>query len=80
MTRNLDRDQLQCNRDAKYSNRDDEAELEKIIDKKTFVAGVEIILSSAGVSMGDQDYVKPLLERRGKMHFSNVTVYSCLIL
>ncbi|XP_074296472.1 molybdopterin biosynthesis protein CNX1-like isoform X2 [Silene latifolia] len=51
--------------------RDDEAELEKIIDK-AFAAGVEIILSSGGVSMGDRDYVKPLLERRGKMHFTKV--------
>ncbi|KAH9619317.1 hypothetical protein KSS87_004052 [Heliosperma pusillum] len=51
--------------------RDDEAELEKIIDK-AFAAGVEIILSSGGVSMGDRDYVKPLLEKRGKMHFTKV--------
>ncbi|KAK9734658.1 hypothetical protein RND81_04G155200 [Saponaria officinalis] len=51
--------------------RDDEAELEKIIDK-ALAAGVEIILSSGGVSMGDRDYVKPLLDRRGKMHFSKV--------
>ncbi|XP_074294990.1 molybdopterin biosynthesis protein CNX1-like [Silene latifolia] len=51
--------------------RDDVTELEKIIDK-AFAAGVEIILSSGGVSMGDRDYVKPLLERRGKMHFTKV--------
>ncbi|KAL2945581.1 Molybdopterin biosynthesis protein CNX1 [Bienertia sinuspersici] len=51
--------------------RDDEAELEKIMDK-AFAAGVDIILTSGGVSMGDRDYVKPLLEKRGKVHFSKV--------
>ncbi|CAO2840964.1 unnamed protein product [Amaranthus hypochondriacus] len=51
--------------------RDDVAELEKIMDR-AFSAGVDIILTSGGVSMGDRDYVKPLLERRGKVHFSKV--------
>lgn len=51
--------------------RDDETELEKIMDK-AFSAGVDIILTSGGVSMGDRDYVKPLLEKRGTVHFSKV--------
>lgn len=51
--------------------RDDVGELEKIMDR-AFSAGVDIILTSGGVSMGDRDYVKPLLERRGKVHFSKV--------
>lgn len=51
--------------------RDDEAELEKMVDK-AFSAGVDIILTSGGVSMGDRDYVKPLLEKRGTVHFSKI--------
>ncbi|XP_048504321.1 molybdopterin biosynthesis protein CNX1 isoform X2 [Beta vulgaris subsp. vulgaris] len=51
--------------------RDDEAELEKIMEK-AFSAGIDILLTSGGVSMGDRDYVKPLLEKRGKLHFSKV--------
>ncbi|XP_021720621.1 molybdopterin biosynthesis protein CNX1-like isoform X2 [Chenopodium quinoa] len=51
--------------------RDDEVELEKIMDK-AFSDGVDIILTSGGVSMGDRDYVKPLLEKRGIVHFSKV--------
>jgi gephyrin len=35
-------------------------------------AGVDIILSSGGVSMGDRDLVKPLLEQSGKVHFGRV--------
>lgn len=53
--------------------RDDEAELEKIMEK-AFSAGIDILLTSGGVSMGDRDYVKPLLEKRGKLHFSKVTI------
>ncbi|XP_021715602.1 molybdopterin biosynthesis protein CNX1-like [Chenopodium quinoa] len=51
--------------------RDDEVELEKIMDK-AFSDGVDIILTSGGVSMGDRDYVKPLLEKKGIVHFSKV--------
>lgn len=50
---------------------DDKAELEKIMDK-AFSAGVDILLTSGGVSMGDRDYVKPLLERKGTVHFNKV--------
>ena len=55
---------------------DDEAELEKTMDK-AFSSGVDILLTSGGVSMGDRDYVKPLLERRGTVHFNKVTMSSC---
>uniref|UniRef100_A0A1D1YDI4 Molybdopterin biosynthesis protein CNX1 n=1 Tax=Anthurium amnicola TaxID=1678845 RepID=A0A1D1YDI4_9ARAE len=33
---------------------------------------IDILLTSGGVSMGDRDYVKPILERRGIVHFSKV--------
>ncbi|KAL9267113.1 Molybdopterin biosynthesis protein CNX1-like protein [Drosera capensis] len=32
----------------------------------------DIILTSGGVSMGDRDFVKPLLQKRGKVHFEKV--------
>ncbi|XP_065866320.1 molybdopterin biosynthesis protein CNX1 [Euphorbia lathyris] len=51
--------------------RDDEDELETIFDKASS-AGIHILLTSGGVSMGDRDFVKPLLERRGTLHFNKV--------
>ncbi|CAN1265940.1 Molybdopterin biosynthesis protein CNX1 [Linum perenne] len=51
--------------------RDDEEELESVLDK-AFSSGVDILLTSGGVSMGDKDFVKPVLERRGIVHFSKV--------
>ncbi|KAI3895541.1 hypothetical protein MKW92_027463 [Papaver armeniacum] len=51
--------------------RDDEEHLEKIVEK-AISAGVDILLTSGGVSMGDRDYVKPLLEKRGTVHFNRV--------
>ncbi|GAB4859909.1 calnexin Cnx1 [Ancistrocladus abbreviatus] len=37
-----------------------------------FCDGVDIILTSGEVSMVDCDFVKPLLEKRGKVYFSKV--------
>ena len=51
--------------------RDDEEVLENMINT-AISAGVDIILTSGGVSMGDRDYVKPLFQRRGTVHFSKV--------
>ncbi|CAN1247711.1 Molybdopterin biosynthesis protein CNX1 [Linum perenne] len=51
--------------------RDDEEELESVLDK-AFSSGVDILLTSGGVSMGDKDFVKPVLEKRGIVHFSKV--------
>lgn len=51
--------------------RDDEGQLEKILDN-TFSAGINILLTSGGVSMGDKDFVKPLLEKKGTLYFSKV--------
>lgn len=50
---------------------DEEEELEAKLDKAVS-AGVDILLSSGGVSMGDKDFVKHLLERRGTIYFSRV--------
>lgn len=50
---------------------DDEEEINKILDS-AFSSGIDILIVSGGVSMGDRDYVKPLLEKRGKVHFHKV--------
>lgn len=34
--------------------------------------GADVLLTSGGVSMGDKDLVKPLLEKRGTVHFGRV--------
>ncbi|CAN8252488.1 unnamed protein product [Cochlearia groenlandica] len=51
--------------------RDDRKELERVLDD-AMSSGVDIILTSGGVSMGDRDFVKPLLKEKGKVHFSKV--------
>ncbi|CAI0452373.1 unnamed protein product, partial [Linum tenue] len=50
---------------------DDKEELESVLDK-AFSSGVDILLTSGGVSMGDRDFVKPLLVKRGVVHFDKV--------
>ncbi|KAB2615221.1 molybdopterin biosynthesis protein CNX1-like [Pyrus ussuriensis x Pyrus communis] len=50
--------------------RDDE--VRENIMSTAISAGVDIIITSGGVSMGDRDYVKPLLQKRGTLHFSKV--------
>ncbi|KAG9457381.1 hypothetical protein H6P81_001889 [Aristolochia fimbriata] len=52
---------------------DSSEDLERILDASVS-SGADIILSSGGVSMGDRDYVKPLLARRGAVHFSKVNM------
>ncbi|KAL6499687.1 calnexin Cnx1 [Orobanche gracilis] len=42
---------------------DDEQEIERIFDK-AFSSGIDILLTSGGVSVGDRDFLKPLLEKR----------------
>ncbi|KAJ6311046.1 hypothetical protein OIU76_015714 [Salix suchowensis] len=53
--------------------RDDKEELERVLDR-AFSAGIHILLTSGGVSMGDRDFVKPLLENRGTVHFNKVCI------
>lgn len=55
--------------------RDDQEELERVMDT-AFSSGVDILLTSGGVSMGDKDFVKPLLEKRGTVYFSKVDYLS----
>ncbi|KAH7541944.1 hypothetical protein FEM48_Zijuj02G0021000 [Ziziphus jujuba var. spinosa] len=51
--------------------RDDQEELERVMDT-AFSSGVDILLTSGGVSMGDKDFVKPLFGKRGTVYFSKV--------
>ncbi|KAF3455238.1 hypothetical protein FNV43_RR05686 [Rhamnella rubrinervis] len=53
--------------------RDDQEELERVMDT-AFSSGVDILLTSGGVSMGDKDFVKPLLGKRGTVYFSKVSM------
>jgi len=50
---------------------DDASRLEAALDA-AMDAGVDVIITSGGVSMGDRDLVKPLLEKRGTIHFGRV--------
>ncbi|RAL45935.1 hypothetical protein DM860_006089 [Cuscuta australis] len=50
---------------------DDEQEIEKTLDS-AFSSGINILLTSGGVSMGDRDFVKPLLEKKGRLYFQKV--------
>ncbi|KAG8371062.1 hypothetical protein BUALT_Bualt13G0047900 [Buddleja alternifolia] len=50
---------------------DNEEEIERILNR-AFSSGIDILLTSGGVSMGDRDFVKPLLEKSGKLHFHKV--------
>lgn len=50
---------------------DDKEELERVLDG-AFSSGINILLTSGGVSMGDKDFVKPLLEKKGTVHFNKV--------
>eukprot|EP00283_Hemiselmis_rufescens_P022639 CAMPEP_0173464550 /NCGR_PEP_ID=MMETSP1357-20121228/70147_1 /TAXON_ID=77926 /ORGANISM="Hemiselmis rufescens, Strain PCC563" /LENGTH=404 /DNA_ID=CAMNT_0014432467 /DNA_START=28 /DNA_END=1238 /DNA_ORIENTATION=- len=45
--------------------------LEERFDKAISL-GADILVTSGGVSMGDRDLVKPLLQRRGVIHFGRV--------
>ncbi|DBA77249.1 hypothetical protein WJX79_006001 [Trebouxia sp. C0005] len=44
-----------------------EACLEKAINQQ-----VDVLVTTGGVSMGERDFIKPLLERHGKVHFGKV--------
>lgn len=63
--------QLQCEVLDLGIAHDDEEEIEKMFDK-AFSSGIHILITSGGVSMGDRDFVKPLLAKRGKLHFHKV--------
>ncbi|CAH9133205.1 unnamed protein product [Cuscuta epithymum] len=50
---------------------DEEQEIEKTLES-AFSSGIDILLTSGGVSMGDRDFVKPLLKKKGKLFFQKV--------
>ncbi|KAF7152686.1 hypothetical protein RHSIM_Rhsim01G0197500 [Rhododendron simsii] len=50
---------------------DDEETIERVLDG-AFSFGIDILLTSGGVSMGDRDFIKPLLHKRGKVYFDKV--------
>uniref|UniRef100_A0A7N0USY6 Molybdopterin biosynthesis protein CNX1 n=1 Tax=Kalanchoe fedtschenkoi TaxID=63787 RepID=A0A7N0USY6_KALFE len=37
-----------------------------------FCAGIDILLTSGGVSMGDRDFIKPILGKKGTLHFDKI--------
>lgn len=51
--------------------RDDEQEIETTLDN-AFASGIDILVCSGGVSMGDRDFVKPLLQKKGRILFQKV--------
>ncbi|KAI4308330.1 hypothetical protein L6164_031414 [Bauhinia variegata] len=51
--------------------KDDEEGLGMILDN-AFASGINILITSGGVSMGDKDFIKPLLKKQGRVHFSKV--------
>ncbi|KAI9082381.1 hypothetical protein K1719_035804 [Acacia pycnantha] len=63
--------QLQCKVLDLGIAKDDEESMGRILDD-AFASGINILLTSGGVSMGDKDFIKPLLEKLGKVHFSKV--------
>jgi gephyrin len=50
----------------------DSAEAVEAALNRALTAGAHILLTTGGVSMGDKDFIKPLLERRGKVFFGKV--------
>jgi gephyrin len=51
--------------------RDVEADVVQMLDA-ALASHADILITSGGVSMGDKDFVKPLLEQRGKVYFGKV--------
>lgn len=51
--------------------RDNEHDIERVVENAV-ASGIDILITSGGVSMGDRDFVKPLLAQRGRVHFDKV--------
>ncbi|KAK4741939.1 hypothetical protein SAY87_025527 [Trapa incisa] len=51
--------------------RDDEEDINQIFQTVSS-SGVDILLTSGGVSMGDKDFIKPLLGKHGKVYFHKI--------
>ena len=52
-------------------SRDSEDKVEKAVDE-AIASGADILITTGGVSMGAKDYIKPILQRRGTIHFGKV--------
>lgn len=63
--------QHQCNVLDLGIAKDNKDDLDRLF-KKALAAGAHILVSSGGVSMGDKDLVKPLLQESGKVYFGKV--------
>lgn len=50
---------------------DNEEDINQILQTVSS-SGIDILLTSGGVSMGDKDFIKPLLEKQGKVYFNKV--------
>lgn len=50
--------------------KDSEQEIENII--KNAINRVDVLISTGGVSMGNADFIKPILEKLGKIHFGRL--------
>lgn len=51
--------------------RDSEEEIERAMDE-AISGGADVLITSGGVSMGSKDYIKPILERKGTVHFGKI--------
>lgn len=61
--------------------RDEEDRLNEVLDAAVN-SNIDILITSGGVSMGDKDFVKPCLGKRGIIHFEKVgwlLVYDLLL-
>ncbi|CAH1436199.1 unnamed protein product [Lactuca virosa] len=54
---------------------DDEDEIRAVLDKALSTDNhIDILLTSGGVSMGDRDFVKPLLQQKGRVYFDKINM------
>lgn len=59
--------------------RDEEESLYNVFDK-AFSSNIDILITSGGVSMGDKDFVKPCIAKRGTIYFEKVSfIYNLFI-
>lgn len=55
--------------------RDDEDEIRAVLEKALSADNdIDILLTSGGVSMGDRDFVKPLLQQKGRLYFDKINM------
>lgn len=53
--------------------RDEAGTLDAMLDA-AIAAEADVLITSGGVSMGDRDLIKPMFERRGKVHFGRLNM------